>query len=212
VSPVRVLVVDDHDVVSESLRRVLGATGGIEVVGVASTVADAIALALETRPEVILMDYVLPDGNGAVAARAILDARPDCKILILSGSEHRDVLIAAVDAGCVGYLEKTVGLDKLVAAVHAAAAGEIVLSPDDLRRIAAWHRQIDAGASRLTPREREILDLLAEGLTNQAIAARLTVSLNTVRTHVQTVLTKVGAHSKLEAVALATKSGLLARH
>ncbi|MDQ1448663.1 MAG: hypothetical protein QOC79_1634, partial [Actinomycetota bacterium] len=115
-----------------------------------------------------------------------------------------------VDAGCVGYLEKTVGLDKLVAAVHAAATGEVVLSPDDLRRMAT-RRSLDAGSSKLTPREREILDLLAEGLTNQAIATRLIVSLNTVRTHVQTVLTKVGAHSKLEAVALATKSGLLAR-
>ena len=210
-SPVRVLVVDDHDIVSESLRRVLGATGHIDVVGVASTVAQAIALAFETHPDVIIMDYLLPDGNGATAARVILDVLPACKILILSGSDYREGLVAAVDAGCVGYLEKTVGLDKLVAAVHAAASGEVVLSPDDLRRIAARPKEIGAASSRLTPREREILDLLAEGLANQAIAVRLTLSLNTVRTHVQTVLTKVGAHSKLEAVALATKSGLLAR-
>jgi DNA-binding NarL/FixJ family response regulator len=203
-------LVDDHDVVSESLRRVLGATHDIDVVGVASTVAAATGLAHETRPDVILMDYRLPDGNGASAARVILDDLPDCKILILSGSEFSEGLVAAVDAGCVGYLEKTVGLDKVVAAVHAAASGEVVLAPDDLRRMAS-RRSLDAGSSKLTPREREILDLLAEGLTNQAIATRLIVSLNTVRTHVQTVLTKVGAHSKLEAVALATKSGLLAR-
>jgi DNA-binding NarL/FixJ family response regulator len=212
VSMVTVLLVDDHELVAESLRRVLVATGDIDVVGVAATAADATALAIDHRPDVILMDYLLPDANGATAARAILAQVPDAKILILSGSEHSGVPIAAVDAGCVGYLKKTVALDKLVAAVHAVAAGAVVLSPAELKGISAERTAVGAVSSRLTPREREILDLVGEGLANQAIADRLTLSLNTVRTHVQTVLTKVGAHSKLEAVTLATKSGLLTQH
>jgi two-component system, NarL family, response regulator DevR len=161
---------------------------------------------------VILMDYLLPDANGATAARAILARVPDAKILILSGSEHSGVPIAAMDAGCMGYLKKTVARDELVAAVHAVAAGGVVLSPADLKRISAGRAVVGTASSRLTPREREILDLVGEGLVNQAIADRLTLSLNTVRTHVQTILTKLGAHSKLEAVTVATKSGLLTRH
>lgn len=197
--------------VAESFRRVLVATGDIEVVGVAASAATAIALATDHRPDVIVMDYLLPDGDGANAARAILALLPDTKILILSGSDYGGVPIAAVDAGCIGYVEKTDALDKLVSAVHAAAAGEVVLSPDELRRIVAGRKAIDAGLSHLTSREREILGLLGEGLGNQAIADRLMLSLNTVRTHVQMVLTKLGVHSKLEAVALATKRGLLTR-
>jgi DNA-binding NarL/FixJ family response regulator len=211
VKPVTVLLVDDHAMVAESFRRVLVASGDIEVVGVAGTVASATALAIDHRPDVILMDYRLPDGNGVAAARAILALLPEAKILILSGSEHSRVPIAAVDAGCVGYLDKTDEVAKLVAAVHAAAAGEAVLSADELRRISAEHKATGAASTRLTRREQEILDLVGEGLANQAIAERLTLSLNTVRTHVQTVLTKLGAHSKLEAVALATKRGLLTR-
>src|SRR5258708_34546606 len=107
------------------------------------------------------MDYLLPDGNGATAARVILDVLPGCKILILSGSDDRDGLVAAVDAGCVGYLEKTVGLDKLVAAVHAAAGGEVVLSPDALRRIPTRPGENGAGSSRLTPADRDRLERLA---------------------------------------------------
>jgi DNA-binding NarL/FixJ family response regulator len=209
---VTVLLVDDHAMVAESFRRVLSSLGDVDVVGVAETACEGVALALELRPDVVLMDYVLPDANGATAARAILAQVPDAKILILSGSDYSSVAIAAVDAGCVGYLEKRVPLDKLVSAVHAAAAGEAILSRDELQRIAAGRNAARLRSSGLTPREREILGLVSEGLSNQAIADRLTVSLNTVRTHVQKVLTKLGAHSKLEAVALATNSGLLTRH
>jgi len=211
VRQVTVLLVDDHGMVAESLRRVLIAGGDIEVVGVAATAADAAALASDRHPDVVLMDYELPDANGASATRAILALLPDTKVLMLSGTDDTSALMAAVDAGCVGYLEKTGALDKLVAAVHAAAAGEVVLSSEQLRRIATGRNRLDSGFACLTPRERQILGLIGEGLANRAIADRLTLSLNTVRTHVQTVLTKLGAHSKLEAVALATRSGLLTR-
>jgi DNA-binding NarL/FixJ family response regulator len=197
--------------VAESFRRVLGETHGIEIVGVATNAAEAVALAMDHRPDVLLMDYELPDADGAAAARAILARLPETKILMLSGSKHHRVLIAAVGAGCVGYVAKGDELATLVAAIRAAAAGQVVLSPVELRLIAIDKTTRDATSGRLTPREVEILDLVGEGLVNQVIAERLTLSLNTVRTHVQTVLTKLGAHSKLEAVAVARKRGLLTR-
>ena len=201
---VTVVLVDDHQMVLDSFRRALTTLGDIEVVGVGATAAEGVELAIELRPDVVLMDYGLPDANGASAARTILAQVPDAKILILTGSDYDRVAAAAIDAGCVGYLRKAAPFDKLLAVVHAVAAGEAVFSHEELRRLAT-----NGVSSRLTPREREILDLLGEGLGNQAIAERLTVSLNTVRTHVQTVLAKLGAHSKLEAVTIATKSGLL---
>ena len=208
-SDITVLLVDDHDMVAESFRRALAAAGDIEIIGIAATAADAIALALDRPPDVILMDYVLPDADGATTARAILAELPDTKILLLTGSEDSEMLFAAFDAGCVGYLEKTHALGELVAAVYSAAAGVVVLSPEQMRRLAAVPRAATVDPSLLTAREREILDLLGEGLTNPAIAERLELSVNTVRTHVQTVLRKLGAHSKLQAVAVATKNGLL---
>jgi DNA-binding NarL/FixJ family response regulator len=211
VGDITVLLVDPHVMVAECVRRVLGEGGEIEVVGVARTAAEAMAVAIDRRPDVILMDYVLPDSNGAIAAREILARSPDAKILLLIGIEESTALTDAVDAGCVGYLEKTNTLDKLVAAVHAVAAGEVVLSPGELGRVSAQRVEPGVGAARLTPRELEILDLLGEGLSNQAIASRLTLSINTVRTHVQSVLRKLNAHSKLEAVMIATSRGLLTR-
>jgi DNA-binding NarL/FixJ family response regulator len=204
-----VLLVDPHVMVAESFRRVLGEEGDLEIVGMARTAAEAVAVAIDRHPDVILMDYVLPDANGAIAAREILAQSPDAKILLLIGIEERSALTDAIDAGCVGYLEKTNTLDKLVAAVHAVAAGDVVLSPGELGRVSAQRVDPGFGVARLTPRELEILDLLGEALSNQAIAIRLTLSVNTVRTHVQSVLRKLNAHSKLEAVTIATSRGLL---
>jgi DNA-binding NarL/FixJ family response regulator len=205
---ITVLLVDDHEMVADSLRRVLATADDLDVVGIATTAADATVMAIEQRPDVILLDYLLPDARGTDAARGIL-AEVDAKILLLTGSDDRDVLFAAIDAGCVGYIQKTNALEELVAAIRAAAAGAVVLSRDQLHLLATAPTSPVPATSELTPREQEILELLGEGLTNQSIALRLALSVNTVRTHVQTVLRKLGAHSKLQAVAISMKRGLL---
>jgi DNA-binding NarL/FixJ family response regulator len=202
---IRVLLVDDHQMVSESLRVVLEQESDIEVVATAGSVTDAIAAVGAHRPDVILMDYYLPDGDGLTAAAQITAKDPSIKIILLTGSDDPHALGRAVEAGCVGYLHKVGSLQDLASAVRAAAAGHVVISADHL-----WQLLPRAsGPGALTKREREILYLVAEGQTNKAIAAQLVLSVHTVRTHVQTILAKLGAHSKLEAVAIAKRRRLL---
>jgi DNA-binding NarL/FixJ family response regulator len=205
---VRVLVVDDHEMVAESFRRVLAAEDDIEVIATASTAAGALEAALTHAPDVVLMDYLLPDGDGVAATARIREQLPDVKVVLLTGSDVDQALPGALEAGCVGYLEKTSALDKLAPAVRAAASGEVVISAPDLGRLVAKPGS-EPRVATLTRREREVLALVAEGLSNQAIAERLTLSVHTVRSHVQSVLEKLPAHSKLEAVAVARRRHLL---
>jgi DNA-binding NarL/FixJ family response regulator len=204
-TPIRLMLVDDHDMVAQGLKIILEDEPDIDVVAVANSAAQAVAIATTARPDVILMDYYLPDGNGASAAARIRSDNPNIKVVLLTGSDDPDALQRAVDAGCAGYLDKSGPLDELAAAVRVAAAGHVVISAEDLSRLVPRTRE----GTVLTEREREILFLVADGLTNQAIAARLVLSVHTVRTHVQTILGKLGAHSKLEAVATAKRRRLL---
>jgi DNA-binding NarL/FixJ family response regulator len=202
---IRVLLVDDHRMVSQSLRVVLEQEPDIEVVATAASVIDAIAAAGAHRPDVILMDYYLPDGDGLTAAAQVMALDPSIKIIVLTGSDDPHALGRAMESGCLGYLDKVGSLEDLAPAVRAAAAGHVVISADQLGQLLPS----GSGPAALTKREREILYLLAEGRTNQAIAAQLVLSVHTVRTHVQTILVKLGAHSKLEAVAIAKRRRLL---
>jgi DNA-binding NarL/FixJ family response regulator len=204
-TPIRLMLVDDHDMVAQGLKIILEDEPDIDVVAVANSAAQAVAIATTARPDVILMDYYLPDGNGASAAARIRSDNPNIKVVLLTGSDDPDALQRAVDAGCAGYLDKSGPLDELAAAVRVAAAGHVVISAEDLSRLVPRTRE----GTVLTEREREVLFLIADGLTNQAIAARLVLSVHTVRTHVQTILGKLGAHSKLEAVATAKRRRLL---
>ena len=209
--PIRVVIVDDHEMVAESLRRVLGAEDDIEVVALAGTAAEALAVAVAHAPDVILMDYLLPDGDGVAATARIREGMPDVKVILLTGGACHDVLSGALEVGCVGYMEKTSALDNLGSAIRAVASGEVLVSAPASRRSGLGTRG-GAGHGGLTDREREVLGLVAEGLTNSAIAERLNVSVHTVRSHVQRVLEKLPAHSKLEAVVVAGRRGLLERH
>lgn len=204
--PIRVMLIDDHDMVAQSLRVVLELEDDIEVVAIANSVAEGVAGAATHQPDVILMDYYLPDGDGITAAARITTEHPGIKIVLLTGSDDRDALRRAVDAGFLGYLDKAEPFDQLAAAVRVAATGHVVISADDFAKVVPGSR---SGVPSLTRREREILHLIAEGLTNKAIAERLVLSVHTVRTHVQTILAKLGAHSKLEAVAVAKRRRLL---
>ena len=205
--PIRAVIVDDHAMVAESLRRLLEGEHDIEVVALAVNVAGAIEAVRTCQPDVVVMDYGLPDGDGVAATVRIRAEWPRTKVLLLTGTSGSDVVAAALDAGCVGYVEKTNAAASLVAAVRSVHAGEAVLPQAKLSSLLA-RTDADPGGT-LTKREHEILQQVERGVSNKAIASELTVSLNTVRTHVQSILKKLDAHSKLEAVSIAREQGLL---
>ena len=209
---IRVLVCDDHHVVAQGLAMILRAEPDIEVVGVAGSVAEVRALAVACRPDVVLMDYALPDGDGVAATAAIRASQPDVRVVMLTSFVDEEVLVGAIEAGCSGYVTKHKSAEELTTAVRLAAEGEALVSPDMLARLLPRLRRTHHGVGwDLTAREREVLNLLAIGESKEAIARRLFLSTNTVRNHIQNILTKLGAHSRLEAVATASREGLLHR-
>ena len=209
----RVLIVEDHQMVADGLAMLLTDDADIEVVGIAATGADALDMARELRPEVVIMDYRLPDQTGAEASTAIKHLLPDTAVLFLSADDSDGAVFAAVKSGASGYLLKTEAGTELLDAVHRAADGEMLMPAWQLARLIA-EREHDApspSASDLTPRQAEVLRLMAEGLGTKAIAEQLNLKPSTAAWHVQTILEKLDAHSRLEAVAHATQRGLLAR-
>jgi DNA-binding NarL/FixJ family response regulator len=206
---IKVLLVEDHEMVGESFRRVLEREPDIEVLDVVSTLDGARRLLSDVAPDVVLMDHDLPDGNGIDGARLVLAAHPEAKVLMLTGSSRGVTLLPqALDAGCCGYVTKSRGLDELVTAVRSAHAGDMVVPHDLMARVIAAGRPQGRGSS-ITEREMDVLRLMASGKSTADIAAELFLSTNTVRHHVQAVLQKLEAHSKLEAVAIALRSGLI---
>ena len=211
-SPISVLIVDDHEMFAQSLARMLEIEDDIVVAGTARGVTDARDAVLRDPPNIVLMDYYLLDGDGAAATTAIKAESPTTKVVMLTGVSDDAVLLAAIEAGCSGFVSKTNAVEEVVAAVRAAHAGEALISPALLARLLPkLRRTTDTSGTELTSRELEVLALLSQGLANQAIAEKLTVSVHTVRNHVQNILTKLKAHSKLEAVAVAVKKGLINR-
>jgi DNA-binding NarL/FixJ family response regulator len=205
-----VLIVDDHRMFAESLARLLADEPDLDVVGLATDAAQAVAQAAALLPQVVLVDYQMPDRDGVSLAADLKRAHPDMMVVMLTGSTDDRVLLAAIEAGCSGFLTKDRAADEVASAVRAAAAGEALISPAMLARLlpklSRNYRPIGAD---LTGREREILALLADGWTNPNIAQHFHLSVNTVRNYVQAILTKLGAHSKLEAVATGVKEGII---
>jgi DNA-binding NarL/FixJ family response regulator len=203
---IRVVIVD-LEMVAEGLAAVLNTTTDISVVATAPSADAAVAAVADHRPSVVLLEYHLPDGDGAAATRRILSEDPSVKVVVLATTDDPVPLRRAIEAGCTGYLHKAASRADLTAAVRAANAGQIVISPARLRSLLPQDpHHVD---SPFTSRELEILRLMGEGLTNKAIAERLVLSVHTVRSHVQAVLAKLGAHSKLEAVVAARRRGLI---
>jgi DNA-binding NarL/FixJ family response regulator len=210
--PLRILLVEDHQIVAEGVKALLEDYPDLVVVGWAPTVALAEAVATEELADVALVDFRLPDGSGADAAAAIRAHRPDIAIVMLSVDDSDDAMAAAVAAGASGYLLKSAPSDDVVAAIRAAAEGETLIPAKRLAELltrlrAATREEEEEQRVRatLTPRETEILGLLAAGLDNRAVAARLSIEYTTVRSHVSRILQKLGARSQLEAVVRATE-------
>ena len=208
-APVRVLVVDDHEVLSGSLALVVDAEADMESVGVARDLAEARRRVVDVQPDVILLDRRLPDGDGIEAIPELRALCPETRIVVLTASDTDQVLVQAIEAGASGFLSKSRGLGEVIGAVRTAAAGEAVISGEMLSRLLPKLTRSGGPSVELTPREQEVLSLLADGKSNAAIAEVLFVSVHTVRNHVANLSSKLGAHSKLEALSIAVRRGLL---
>lgn len=212
----RVLLVEDHQVVAEGLAALLEEYPDLQIVGWAPSVAATEAAISGTPVDVALVDFRLPDGSGADAAAAIRAHQPDTAIVVLSVDDSDDAMTAAVEAGASGYLLKSAPSNDVVNAIRRAAHGETLIASQRLvelltrrRAIAGKREEQERIRSTLTPREMEILTLMARGLDNRAIAAELHIEYTTVRSHVHRVLQKLGARSQLEAVIRATELHLI---
>jgi NarL family two-component system response regulator LiaR len=205
---IRVLVVDDHAVVREGLRTFLSLQDGIEVVAEAADGRDAVEVAARERPDVVLMDLVMPRMDGVQAMRRLRDQVPGARVIVLTSFLDDERLLPAIRAGAAGYLLKNVEPSELARAVRTAEAGEALIDP------AVAARLVDALADDhrpdppLTPREREVLDLIARGYANKRIALALGVSEKTVKTHVGRVLAKLGVADRTQAALYAARRGI----
>ena len=207
--PIRVLIVDDHRVLVELLAAAISEHNAAVVVGSAGTAAEALTLVAAHRPDVVILDYDLPDADGVSLIAAIGAASPSSRVLMLTSYTDPMILSEAIEAGCSGFVTKRNGTDEVLAALLAVASDATPVSADMVRSL------VDRGqaglAAQLTSRELEVLRIAAQGLSNQEIADRLSLSVNTVRNHMQHVLNKLGAHSKLEATAIAVRLGIVRR-
>jgi DNA-binding NarL/FixJ family response regulator len=213
----RVLIVDDHILFREGLVGLLRSQADMDVVGECGSVREAVSLSLQTRPEIILMDFSLPDGTGLEATRAILAELPDTQIIFLTIHDDDERLILAVRAGAKGYLLKNLSVNKLLASLRALERGEAAVSRTMMARIlqefavsTPSNGQSPSPLVGLTSREIEVLQELADGITNQEIATRLYISENTVKNHIHNILEKLSLNNRREAIDFARKNGLSA--
>ncbi len=212
--PIRVLLVDDHRALAEALSRLLASEPGISMVGTAYSAAEARAR-LREPVDVVLMDYALPDGTGAEVTRSAKARWPKAPVIMLTAHDDDETVLDSIQAGADGFLAKTASLDELVSAVKAAHAGETLLPPAVIAKIALrvrMAREHGLEGPRIEPltvRELEILRALSAGRTTREICDELTIAPNTLRTHVQNITAKLHVHSKLEAVVFALRHGLV---
>jgi NarL family two-component system response regulator LiaR len=207
---VRVMIVDDHAVVREGLRNFLGMLPAIELVAEAASGTEAIALAPKAKPQVVLMDLMMPEMDGIEATRRLHELHPEMKVIVLTSFADDDRLFPALRAGAVAYLLKDVGPKELAESIAAAARGEIRLHPDVTRRLVS---ELAGGAPKrpedeLTERERDVLRCIARGRSNKEIGQDLFISEKTVKTHVGSILDKLGLADRTQAALYAVKHGL----
>jgi NarL family two-component system response regulator LiaR len=207
--PIRVMLVDDHEMVRKGLALFLKAFDDLELVGEAGSGAAAIQLCSEILPDVVLMDMVMPEMDGVVTTQAIRQQFPQIQVIALTSFIEGDLVKNALKAGAIAYLLKDVSADELARAIRAAHSGRATLSPDAAQALVQSSNQLPAPGLDLTDREREVLALMVEGLNNTQIAEKLTVSPSTIKSHVSSILSKLGVTTRTEAVTLAFRHKLV---
>ena len=206
---IRVMLCDDHEIVREGLRTLIGRTAGMSVVGEASTMREAIETAAKARPDVVIMDVRLPDGSGVEACREIREDRPETGVIMLTSYSDDEAVFASIVAGAAGYLLKQTRGQAVVDAIQAVANGRSLLDPDVtgkvLERVRRGRDDGDPRLASLTDQERKVLEQLAEGKTNREIGGVLFLSEKTVKNYVSRILDKLGLARRAEAAAYVAK-------
>jgi two-component system, NarL family, response regulator LiaR len=208
----RVFLAEDHAVVREGTREMLERDPSLDVVGEADDGPMTVSLVTELRPDVVLLDLGLPGLNGIEVARQLQTLAPPPRVLILSAYDDVDYVVAATEAGAAGYLLKTAHASAVIAAIHAAARGEVILDGRLAKELVARAGEGAANRPPLTDHERDVLSLAADGLHNREIAERLGVSIRTVESHLTNAFNKLGAGNRTEAIVRATERGWLTLH
>ena len=206
---IRVLIVDDHRLVRSGLITFMQVFPDLELVGEASNGREAVSLCEKVRPNVVLMDLVMPEMDGTTAIREIRARFPDVQVIALTSFKDDDMVRGALEAGAIGYLLKDVGLDELAAAVRAARAGKAALGPEAAEVLLRSARAPARLGHDMSARELEVLALMARGLNNREIAGRLVIGETTVKFHVRAILSKLGARGRAEAAVLAVQHHLV---
>ena len=206
---IRVMIVDDHTMMRTGLRYTLRSFDDLELVGETGSGAEAIRLCPQVEPDVILMDMLMPEMNGAEATREIKELYPQIQIIALTSFPEKDLVEQALQAGAIGYLLKNIDAQELAEAIRAAHAGRPTLAQEATEALIQSTRHKNTPGSDLTGRELEVLALMTAGLTNPQIAQELTISISTVKFHVRSILSKLGASNRAEAVNLAWQFQLI---
>ena len=207
--PVRVLIVEDHQIVADGLTALLNGQKDMTVVGNAASVAESAATAAELLPDIVLLDFRLNDGTGADAAAAIRRVAPNAKHIFLTREDSDVARFAALESGASGFIHKSRAASEVVDAIRKVAGGGTLITPSAIATLINRRRQMDSQRESLTAREKEVLRLMAEGVSSRDIATKLGISYATVRTHIRSLDAKLGVHSKVQAIVKARELALI---
>jgi len=209
VAAIRVMVVENHQIVSDGLEALLSGQPDMVVIGTAGSVAEAIAQARELAPDIVLLDFRLPDGTGAEAGVRIRELRTETRLIFLSRDDSEAAQVAAIEAGASAFVHKSRAADEVIETIRLVAQGQNLITPRTIATLLNKRKTMSVQLQSLTPRERDVLRRVAAGVSSRDIARELGISYTTVRTHIRGLGRKLGVHSKLEATAKARELGLV---